>query len=313
MDVKGEIRKYIASNTPEKVAVDHNLPVGEVKAWLRMPTFKAVDWFIEKVLIPSKGLVLGGGDSHEERYLKPHLLPHLQWESKNLSILFPTYRYTNPATAWTLVAFALDLGREKISMDMEFGDGQIDNARNLLAHRFLETKQEWSLWLDDDMVAPIGRGSWFKSICGLPPNFPDAIASQHAINRLMSHGKKIVGGTYYGRNASGKPIFAEARINPQVASDARAMKPRLVPSQWCGTGCLLVHRDVYLSIQERFPELAPTKARPVWDFFRRTTDTGEDLAFCVRANEAGYQIYVDLGLPLMHVGFCAWGPHNTKG
>jgi hypothetical protein len=38
---------------------------------------------------------------------------------------------------------------------------------------------------------------------------------------------------------------------------------------------------------------------------------GEDVAFCIRAREAGHQPYVDLGLICGHTGTQVFGPHNT--
>lgn len=319
MDIKAEIKNYIEAHGIEAVAVEQGLDVDKVKHWAKLPSFEAVNWYLEKVMLanvlaqPPEVVADAEVGDDLERFLKPHLLPHMQWEGRNLAVLFPTYKDTNPATAWTLVALALDLGRDKARFDMEFGDAQIDNARNKLAHRFLETGAEWSLWLDDDMVAPIGRAGWFKMVCGLPDSFPDAIASQHVVDRLMSHKRKMVGGTYFGRNLQGRAMFAEARTNKVAADAARLMKPTLFPTQWVATGCLLVHRDVYMDIQKKLPELAPTANRPEWDFFRRTSDIGEDIAFCHRARAAGHEIYVDTGCQLQHVGRIGWGAHNTKG
>lgn len=38
---------------------------------------------------------------------------------------------------------------------------------------------------------------------------------------------------------------------------------------------------------------------------------GEDVAFCVRAQESGHAPHVDLGLVCGHVGSCVYGPYNT--
>lgn len=356
MDIKAEIRSYIASETVEKVSVDHGIDLEKVKYWAKLPSIEAINWYLEDIHPTLKPPELPPEatppEPEEGRYLKPHLWPHMQWEGKKLSVLFPTYKDTNPATAWTLVAIALDLGREKVRFDMEFGDAQIDNARNLLAHRFMESGCEWSLWLDDDMLAPIGRAGWYKQVAGLPQTFPDHIAGTHIVDRLMSHKQKFVGGTYFGRNLAGKVMFAEGRTNAIAAKNAREMRQQLIPTQWVAGGCMLIHRDVFVDIQKRFPELAPISpgkiklpvihwrdvngaisntfssgatiekveekevpfsGRKHWDYFRRTEEAGEDIAFCMKARAAGHQIYVDTGCQLQHIGRCAWGAHNTKG
>jgi hypothetical protein len=210
-----------------------------------------------------------------------------------------------------LVALALDGGKEKIRLDMELGDAAIDNARNKLASRFLETGCEWSLWIDDDMIVPIGRPEWFREICRLPRDFPEHIAGMHTISRLLSHGKKIVGGCYFGRQRTGGPMFGASTENPMAREAAQKMTPTLIRTPWTATGCLLVHRDVYLDIQTKFPELAPDGARKEWNFFKMQANLGEDVMFCQRAIAAGHEVFVDTGLQCAHVGFQAWTAVTT--
>lgn len=251
-----------------------------------------------------------------KKTIEPKILDEMRncffrWHGKSLSILFPCYKYTNPATAWVLTALALDLGRDKVRFDMELGDAMIYHSRNSLADRFLATDCEWSLWLDDDMVPPIGRSTWFKTIGRLPANFPEHISSQHVVERLMSHGKSIVGSCYFGRQQGGYPIFAErAEAEPRAA--AYGMRPEIRKTQWVGTGCLLVHRKVYEDIKLKMPELAPSGARKVWDFFLPTHDGGEDVAFCKRAAEAGHQVWVDTGCQSLHIGYAAYHAMYTQ-
>lgn len=240
-----------------------------------------------------------------------------EWEGKLLSICVPCYKLTNPASAWVWVALAMDLGKHKVRMDMELGDAVIENSRNKLACRFLASKSEWSLWLDDDVIAPIGRPEWFKYMAGAPKDYDDALAGEHVVHRLMSHNKKIVGGLYFGRQKTGVPMFYEGLAVREVHLQARDDKRReLLETNWIGTGCLLVHRSVFEDIQKKFPErqmLDPQIIRNVgeWDFFRKETGGGEDVAFCHLAQAAGHKVYVDLGLRCAHVGFCAWASWNT--
>lgn len=233
------------------------------------------------------------------------------WEGRKLAVLFPCYKLTNAATAWSLTALALDLGKEKAFFDMELGDAMIYHARNKLAHRFVESGREWSLWLDDDIIPPIGRAAWFKYIGRLPEDFPDAIAGQHIVTRLISHGKTIVGGTYFGRQPGGPPMCSEM-YRPDFVRDARAMKDGIRSVDWVATGALLVHRQVFLDIQAKFPDLAPDEFRKEWDYFRPTEKGGEDVAFCARAREAGHEVFVDTGLQCLHVGWACYGAHNTN-
>lgn len=246
---------------------------------------------------------------------------HIDLTGRRLCVLFPCYKTTNPATAWSLVAMALDFGKEKIRFDMELGDADISNARNRLASRFLETGAEWSLWIDDDIIPPIARADWFKKICSLNKDFPDHIAGQHVIHRLVHHGKKIVSGVYFGRHPAGPPIFGTGLTNIDHNKLARAMNGQLLETTWSGLGCVLVHRDVYLDIQKKYPELSPEQNpshrdqlsnKVWWDFFRKFPGRGEDVSFFERARECGHTIYVDTGLQCMHIGYCAWNATNTN-
>lgn len=240
-----------------------------------------------------------------------------EWAGRDLSILVPCYKMTNAASAWAWVALALDLGRDSVRMDMELGDAVIENARNKLACRFLETDCQWSLWLDDDIIPPIGREEWFRYMAGPPKDYPSEQAAEHVVHRLMSHGKTMVGGLYFGRQKTGVPMFYEGLAVKEVHMQARNPNNRdLLETDWVATGCLLVHRSVYEDIMEKFPErrmLDPTQARNCgeFDFFRMEKGAGEDVSFCKLAQAAGHKTFVDLGVRAAHVGYCAWSSWNT--
>lgn len=239
-----------------------------------------------------------------------------EWPGEKIFIGFPCHKQTNAATTWSLVATAQDLGKHKCQMDLAMGDGIIANARNRLAHRFLSTKSEWMIWLDDDMIPPIGRPEWFNWIGN--NDLDPSIGKVHYVGQLLSHGKTLVGACYFGRQISGLPVFNQGRVSPEVLKMSRApLKLRsgdtLVPTEWTGTGCLAVHRSVYEDIKVKFPELAPTDNSPFWNFFHPRIGLGEDVSFCLRAGEAGHPCFTDLAVQCLHVGYCAYGFHNTFG
>lgn len=239
------------------------------------------------------------------------------WKGRDLCLCFPVYKSTNAATTWTLLALALDLGADRFRAEMEFGDAMIYKSRNKLADDFLKTGATWSLWIDDDIIAPIGRAGWFKKTCGLPDSYPDRLAGMHVAHRLMEHGKqgmKVVGGLYFGRNTKGRPMFYEGQVHNEAYEASMSHREEVRQTQWVGTGCLLIHRDVFLDIQKTFPNLAPTQTKTFWDFFKpgEIEGEGEDVAFCRRAQQSGHKVFVDLGLKCMHLGLCAWAAHNVK-
>jgi hypothetical protein len=233
------------------------------------------------------------------------------WEGKDVRVMFPCMKTTNPVTAVCLIAMALDFGRDRIGFDFEFGDSMIYHARDKLADRFLKSNAQWGLFIDDDMILPIGRPDLLMQYSSLPQTYPRERLEQHVLNRLLSHGKTLVGATYFGRRVAGPPMFYEALTDAQSNRAARAAVNELRPTQWVGTGCMLIHRSVFMDIQKKFPELAPNSEYAHWSYFMPDKTGGEDVMFCKRATAAGHQSYVDLGLHCLHVGFASYGAHNT--
>lgn len=234
------------------------------------------------------------------------------FKGRDLSVLMPIYRETNVGTMTAAVAIALDLGKERVRYDFEAGDAMIYHSRDRLAHRFLETGAEWSLWIDSDIIPPIGRGGWFKGMCRTP-ELPDHIANKHVVYDLLGAKKSIIGGTYFGRHKGGL-VMSSAMFNQGQASKARENHDEVIEVDWVATGCLLVHRQVYLDIQKKFPDLGPTKSWPYWSYFQPETEgKGEDVAFCHRSKAAGHPVYQHLGIQCAHVGYMAYGSWNTNG
>ena len=255
--------------------------------------------------------------SNEYAEGQPIHLKRPEWSGKLLTVAVPCYKQTNAASAWVWVALALDLGKDNVRMDMECGDAVIANARNKLAVRFLQSESEWMLMLDDDIIPPIGRAKWFRFMTGCPDQYPEELAGEHVVHRLLSHKKTLVGGLYHARQKSGPPIFHEALTIREMNLKARDVNQRgLLPTRWVGTGCLLIHRSVLEDIMKKFPErkyVDPSYARNCgeFNFFRMENGKGEDFSFCETAAEAGHTPHVDLGLRCAHVGYCAWSNWNT--
>ncbi len=267
------------------------------------------------------------------------------WEGKNVMICLPFYKSCSPFTAFSVMAL---YEREKMGIIMQCGDAFISHTRNKIARTFLATKAEWSLWVDDDMVLPMGKAEWFNGITGF--SLPAEFAGLHTLNRLMSHQKPLVGGLYFGRAVNGRPMYAEGVNNPTEAQMARRGPQNVCkPTKWIATGCLLVHRSVFEAIDKKFPHLKggyfspsehdlidkmekmqalltdktiPAEQRclraatlleegRILSNTNSRVGTGEDVIFSTRASAAGIQPHVDLGLVCGHVGSQIFGPHNT--
>jgi hypothetical protein len=268
------------------------------------------------------------------------------WTGRKVAICLPWYKTTSPFTAFSVAAI---YEKDKMRLIMNCGDAFVSHTRNKIARTFLGTDAEWSLWIDDDMIVPIGNPSWFNSITGF--GVADEFAGMHTANRLLSHGHKLVGGLYFGRAQNGRPMYAEGASNPGEAVVARRGPQNLCkPTKWVATGCLLIHRTVFEDIDKKFPHLqrnyfspsehdlvtsveSATKLlgdnsiAPEQRLLRAATTLqngqnlsgansgvglGEDVIFCTRAAAAGHQPYIDMGLLVGHMGSEVFGPFNTS-
>ena len=165
----------------------------------------------------------------------------------------------------------------------------VQNARNDIVCRVLfggdEPKATHLMWIDDDMAFPAD-----------------------AVRRLLAHDLPIVGGLCHGRRA---PHYAPILMKKQERllggyGYMHDYPQGLVEVDATGAAFLLVKREVFEAIEEKFP--APGEG-PFTD-----RGHGEDVAFSERAKECGYSIFVDTTLEIGHVGTVvvdsAFAKHN---
>lgn len=263
-----------------------------------------------------------------------------------------SYKSMCPQTCISLMGL---LARRKMTLLLSSGDAFISHSRNTVAEKFLETDCEWLFSVDDDVVAPFGDSAWFAAQTGF--SFPEPFASRNILDQLLSRCKTICGAVYFGRTPGGRPTYAEGFKSEAEANYARSgPHDNCKQTRWCGTGALLIHRQVFLDIEERFPRLSRARNNGHPHFFTATEhrlldqleklrDTlaqgaqtgekslaayqhierifaeshrqsnlgmGEDVAFAVRAAEAGHQSWIDHSIICGHVGSAVYGPHNTS-
>lgn len=153
----------------------------------------------------------------------------------------------------------------------------LNAARTRNGNYFLQSGAEYALLLDSDMI-------WRPS---------DIVRLRRTAREL---GAKIVSGLYFGQQYGRLIPIAYAQ-----PPDKQTLLPyAVVPSMsepfkvdGAGGGCLLVHRDVYKAVAET------TKGTTAYlwqeDIYNPATDTqmGEDLVFCLRAKEAGFDTWVE--------------------
>lgn len=228
------------------------------------------------------------------------------WEGRDVCLCIPGYAGIPPNSFFTMMTLAMKY-KQAIRLNFRGDDSMIARSRNQLAKRFLDTGATWSIWFDTDMVFPMGHAGIYGTISGM--KIPDKFLGVDTLERLISHKKTVVGGCYWDRRGSGKMICATKPSQPilhPIPSD------HLQAVAFVGTGCLAVHRQVYLDIAKKFPEtLNPASIGNECGFFTpiQTPERmlGEDESFAWRATEAGHPSYLDLGIVCGHYGVMAHG------
>jgi hypothetical protein len=213
---------------------------------------------------------------------------------------------------WVLLYLAK---KYQLGFDIQ-SDTVIHRSRNMLAKRFLESGATWSLWLDSDMAAPIANADWFRWITASTTVTNEA-CNFDVLSRLLGHGKAIVGGVYTSRRYQGQLVM-QPEIRPRNQEDRllcndlrKGFRRGMVEVDWIGFGCAMVHRQVFLEIQNRFPQLAPQAEFAPWRYFQPEGDEGEDEAFCQRARQCAVPIWLDTDLVCGHIGNMCFLPEHS--
>ena len=164
----------------------------------------------------------------------------------------------------------------------------IYDSRNILSLYAIENGYDNVLWLDSDMVFP-----------------PDIL------QKLESHHMHMVTGLYVRRNDPITPVIFSVLDEPTRNADGTLRKnsdpyinyPRdsFFPVAGCGFGCVLTSVKLLKDVWDHFgPAFTPYP----W--------AGEDLSFCHRVNQLGYQIHCDSTISCGHVGSYVYTEENLE-
>lgn len=147
------------------------------------------------------------------------------------------------------------------------------DARNKFCEQAISGEFDYILWLDSDMVFP-----------------------SYVLRQMLQDDKDIVSGLYFRRSYPYTPVaFEELRHDEEGilhTKDLLEWPKELFQVDGVGFGCVLMKTDVLFDIAG--------KEGGVW--FTPMKDAGEDAAFCLRAKEYGYEIWIDPTFKLGHVG-----------
>ncbi len=117
----------------------------------------------------------------------------------------------------------------------------------------------------------------------------DMAFDPRVLERLLERNKDIIGGVYYHRHFPKEPVVG-------MLVDGKVKTVQEVPKEpfrcaAIGTGCLLIRTEVF----KKMPE--------PWFFYDPPPNNlGEDTWFCVKAQEAGFEIWADPTVQVSHIG-----------
>ena len=144
----------------------------------------------------------------------------------------------------------------------------IAKSREFLAYQALkqDPKPDYLLWLDTDIIMP-----------------------QDTVKTLLSADKDIIGGIYYAKIKPYFPILRKEGIWEGKSWNYLVLEweNNLFKTDFIGFGCMLIKREVFEKVQ-----------RP-W-FEEKIDGLSEDLYFCKKARETGYDIWATDVLNLKH-------------
>ena len=152
------------------------------------------------------------------------------------------------------------------------------NARNNLARQAIKSEADYVLWLDSDMVFAPDLLQRMMKVC-----------TEEKIDFLT--------GLCFRRKPPYTPTLFDCLEKTEKGASYTAFMS--VPEGrfkvgGCGFAGVLMSMDVLLSVAAKFEG---RMFDPMYGF-------GEDVAFCWRARQCGYEIWCDSNIELGHVGNC---------
>jgi cellulose synthase/poly-beta-1,6-N-acetylglucosamine synthase-like glycosyltransferase len=205
-----------------------------------------------------------------------------------IAICIPARGQMEVATAFDLVAMcAYTIKTTKHDIDLFTSAGTlIFDQRNSLVKTALEIKADYLLFVDADMRFP-----------------------KDTLKILMAHDKDIIGVNATTRSEPVKPTAKNFIVNEDqsvdwlpIYSNARS---GIEKADGIGCGVMLVKTKVFKEMEEPyfyFEQLGNNKI------------LGEDIYFCIKAKDAGFDTWVDhdLSKGIRHIGQYVYGWNNIE-
>lgn len=194
-----------------------------------------------------------------------------------LLIAIPTHDYMHMDFVNSLLALTKKLDEDGVDFNVKLHGGTlVYHGRDALAKMAIEGGYTDVLWLDADMV------------------FQDSI-----LEDLQFSGKPFVTGIAHGRRPPHQScLFTE--IYPEVHRFTE-YPTNTFRVAGCGFACVLIKTSILKDVRERHGSC-----------FFPTMELGEDLAFCKKATDAGYEIWAEPSVRLGHIGHIAIYPEYRE-
>lgn len=176
--------------------------------------------------------------------------------------------------------FAQSLALLQRDCDVQIGwevGSLVYHARNNLARQALKSDADWVLWLDSDMVFA-----------------PDTL--QRMLKVCKDNDISFLTAVCFRRKPPYTPCLFDRleKVDKGASYTALMSVPEgLFKVGGCGFAGVLMSSDVLLSVQSKFGRM-----------FDPMDGFGEDVSFCWRARQCGYDIWCDSSIEFGHVGNC---------
>ena len=153
----------------------------------------------------------------------------------------------------------------------------IYTSRNNLALQAMQLETDYVFWLDSDMVF-----------------YQDILVDMK--NEMEEKGLDFLSGLYFRRTPPFSPVlFDQLDIDENLVctwTDFKELPKEAFKVGGCGFGAVLIKTDVLFDVQCKYETM-----------FTPVGNMGEDLSFCWRARQCGYDIWCDPNIQLGHVGY----------
>jgi hypothetical protein len=185
----------------------------------------------------------------------------------------------NDVGRWSLFYVSLTQLKHPPNTRIDWGlSNDLAGARNMLVERSLQEGSEWLMFMDDDALFP-----------------------EDQLMRLLAHEKDVTCSLYLQRQQPFSPIaysgVEDGLYMPLHLPDYPS--EGLIEIHAAGASGMLIRSEVFRAIE--YPWFEHGRVGDLWN-------ASEDLIFCEKAHEAGFDIYLDLEARLGHMSPSAVWP-----